>query len=76
MATISLPLPFVGPRTTRKSGSHPFAELFRVVAEAGVEARRAKAVRELRKHQAFGPLVGVKYVGLTTEELLPFIRQD
>jgi hypothetical protein len=45
---------------------------WRNVLDAVVDSRRRKAVRELRHHQSFGPLVTVMHVDLTTRELLPF----
>jgi hypothetical protein len=44
----------------------------RSLAEIVVDSRRRRAIRELRRHQAFGPLISVKHIGLTRDELLPF----
>jgi hypothetical protein len=45
---------------------------WRSITEAIVDSRRRKAIRELRRHQAFGPLISIKHIGLTRDELLPF----
>ena len=45
---------------------------WRFVTEAIVDSRRRKALRELRRHQAFGPLINIKHIGLTQQDLLPF----
>jgi hypothetical protein len=44
----------------------------RSIAEVIVDSQRRKAIRELRRHQAFGPLISIKHIGLTRDELLPF----
>jgi hypothetical protein len=46
--------------------------LFRAIAGAIVDSRRRQAIREMRRHQAFGPLISIKHIGLTRHELLPF----
>jgi hypothetical protein len=43
-----------------------------MTVEAVVDSRRRHALRELRRHQAFGPLISIKHIGLTRAELLPF----
>lgn len=45
---------------------------WRAVTEAVVDSRRRRALRELRRHQAFGPLINIKHIGLTQQDLLPF----
>ena len=45
---------------------------WRFLMAAAVDSRRRKAIRELRRHQAFGPLINIKHIGLTRDELLPF----
>ncbi len=55
-----------------QAGPRVGTQVFRSVVDAVVDSRRRKAVRELRRHQAFGPLIGVMHVDLTTRELLPF----
>jgi hypothetical protein len=50
----------------------PGPGLLRRIAEAMVDSRRRKAIRDLRRHQAFGPLISIKHIGLTRDELLPF----
>ncbi|MFO1148193.1 MAG: hypothetical protein U1E62_07430 [Alsobacter sp.] len=50
----------------------PGPGLFRRIVEAIVDSRRRKAIRDLRRHQAFGPLISIKHIGLTRDELLPF----
>lgn len=57
-----------GPRVGRMA--------WRGVIDAVVDSRRKKAVQELRRHQAFGPLISVMHVGLHQDELLPFSRDD
>lgn len=37
-----------------------------------VDSRRRRALREIRRHQAFGPLISIRHIGLTRDELLPF----
>ena len=46
--------------------------VLRRLAEVIVDSRRRRAIRELRRHQAFGPLISIKHIGLTRDELLPF----
>lgn len=50
----------------------PRWSLLRSLAGAIVDSRRRRALREIRRHQAFGPLVSIKHIGLTRHELLPF----
>jgi hypothetical protein len=59
-----------------QTGPRIGTQLFRSVVDALVDSRRRKAVRDLRKHQAFGPLITVMHVDLTTREMLPFRRED
>lgn len=59
-----------------QAGPRIGTQMFRSVVDAMVDSRRRKAVHELRKHQAFGPLITVMHVDLTTRELLPFRRED
>jgi hypothetical protein len=59
-----------------QAGPRIGTQAWRSVIDAMVDSRRRKAVRELRKHQAFGPLITVMHVDLTTRELLPFRRED
>lgn len=46
--------------------------LLRFIAGAIIDSRRRKAMREMRRHQAFGPLVSIRHIGLTRDELMPF----
>ncbi len=59
-----------------QAGPRIGTQVFRSVVDALVDSRRRKAVRDLRKHQAFGPLITVMHVDLTTREMLPFRRED
>lgn len=58
-------------RTVAAPASSGFS-FWRFLMEAAVDSRRRKAIRELRRHQAFGPLISIKHIGLTRDELLPF----
>jgi len=80
MTTFSLPRTLsrgtVVAGVREEAGPRVGAQVWRSVLDAVVDSRRRKAVRELRKHQAFGPLITVLHVDLTTRELLPFLRDD
>ncbi len=49
----------------------PIAALWSRLVLAMIDQRRRQALRELRRHQAFGPLVNVMHIGLTRAELIP-----
>lgn len=76
MTAFSLPRPMsrgtVVAGVREQVGPRVGSVAFRSMVDAMVESRRRKAVKELRKHQTFGPLISVMHVDLTTDELSPF----
>ena len=49
----------------------PLAALASGLVLAIMDQRRRRALRELRRHQAFGPLINIRHIGLTRAELIP-----